>query len=110
MSKSHPTKVIKIDFEPDDDVVFPTATTMLINFDEDQYYIRFYQVKPPTSLDGNLPDTVRAKLVAGITVPESKLKDIVKAFQETLERREEVLSDHLALQVDSLDELGQDDD
>ena len=53
-----------------------------MNFDNEHFYIRFYQATPPALLDGSIPDEVKAKLVAGVAVPASRMRGITEALSE----------------------------
>jgi hypothetical protein len=82
MSDEQKGKVVRLDWESDDDFRFPLGTNLLINFDNEHFYIRFYQATPPAILSGELPDTVKAKLVAGIAIPASRMRGITEALMD----------------------------
>lgn len=109
MSKPNP-KNLKIEFDDGADVEFSHASNLLINFDDDNFYIRFYQVKPPPVLEGDLPDTVKAKLVAGLVIPKARLEVMVKAIQENIARRKKYDTEDFEVDLESLDELEDDNE
>jgi hypothetical protein len=86
MSDSPSQKIVKLEWEPDDDFQFPLGTNLLVNFDTEHFYIRFYQATPPAVLNGELPDSVKAKLVAGVAIPASRMRGIVEALGENYQR------------------------
>ena len=86
MSDAPPLKLVRIEWESDQDFHFPLATNMVVNFDNEHFYIRFYQASPPAVLGEELPDVVKAKLVAGVAIPTSKLRGVVEALSENYDR------------------------
>ena len=89
--------VARLEWEPDNDFTFPLATEMLVNFDAEHFYVRFYQASPPTVLDGKAPDAVKAKLVTGAAIPLSKMEAIIKALQASYVQRLNLREEDLVL-------------
>lgn len=98
MSES-PVMKARLEFESDTEFTFPLATNMVVNFDSEHFYIRFYQASPPTIFGDNMPESVKAKLIAGIAVPASRIDGIIKALQENYSARLH-LEDELAADLD----------
>lgn len=82
MSESPQEKVVRLDFEPDETIEFSLASNLLINFDSEHFYIRFFQVTPPPILGGDMPDSVKAKLVAGVAIPASRMAGVLEALTD----------------------------
>lgn len=75
-------KVVQIDFEPDEAIEFSFASNMLINFDNENFYIRFFQITPPPILGSDMPDSIKAKLVAGVVIPASRMAGVLEALAD----------------------------
>lgn len=110
MSESPSHKIVKLEWESDQDFQFPLGTNLLVNFDNEHFYIRFYQAVPPAVLDGELPNSIKAKLVAGIAIPATRMRGITEALSENYQRyldRERKDADFGLDEIDSEDNDGQ---
>jgi hypothetical protein len=81
MTDNAEPKVLPIVWQPDNTIEFGLATQMIVNFDDDLFYVRFYRVTPPIVTD-TLPDSVTAEAVAGIVIPASKMPGVIEAMAE----------------------------
>lgn len=109
MSDAPETKIVKLVWESDEDFRFPLGTNLLVNFDNEHFYIRFYQATPPAILDGDLPDTVKAKLVAGVAIPATRMRGITEALSENYQRYLERERKDADFGLDELDSEGKDE-
>jgi len=107
MSES-PKFVVKLDFESDDKFVFPLATNMVVNFDAEHFYIRFYQTSPPAILNEEPPKMVKAKLVGGAAIPILKMEAVIKALQGNYDRFIEIAQDEISNELDGDMIVGED--
>lgn len=97
--------VAKIEWESDDDFRFPLATNMVVNFDREHFYIRFYQATPPVVLgEDSPPVSVKAKLVSGIAIPISKMGAVVDALRENYDKRIELSQDAIEFDLDAIED------
>lgn len=81
--ESADTKVVKVEWESDEGHLFPLAAHMLVNFDNDHFYVRFFQVTPPAVQDAaSLPESVKAKMVADVTIPHGRMRSMIRALEE----------------------------
>ena len=69
--------------ESDESVQFPLAQNMWINHDANHFYIRFFQVVPPlVRKDGDIPESVKAKLVTTLAIPAARMPSIIRALTD----------------------------
>ena len=79
---SEGSQVLKIEWESDEELHFPLTAHLVVNFDDEHFYVRFYQVSPPLGLNETRTDVVKAKLVAGVAIPASKMSAVIEALAE----------------------------
>ncbi len=81
--------LLPIVLEPSENHAFPLARHMWINFDQEHFYVRFYQVVPPLVVDDqSIPTSIRAKLISAMAVPAAAFPAFAKAMQESIEKYE----------------------
>jgi hypothetical protein len=81
---------VPIEWESDEGFHFPLATNLIVNFDSDNFYIRFYQTPPPlVTSEQNLPIAVRAQRVAGVTIPASRMPGFIRALIDNARKYEQ---------------------
>ena len=79
-----------LSWESDEDFHFAIANFALINFDDDHFYLRFYQASPPTILDlDDTPEHVKAKLVGGVAIPASRMDSVIRAMSDSARKFEQ---------------------
>ncbi len=66
------------------------AGHMVVNFDQDNFFIRFYQTVPPTpaGLEDVRPAAVVAKLVAQVAIPAGRMPGIIHALTDNARKYE----------------------
>lgn len=71
------------------------ANHMLVQFDEHEFHVSFFEAAPPIligspeELDRRLKElkSIRATCVARIVIPQGKMQDFITALQSSFERR-----------------------
>jgi hypothetical protein len=110
MSDSPSGKVVKLVWESDEDFQFVLGTNLLVNFDDEHFYIRFYQATPPAVLDGEIPNTVKAKLVAGVAIPATRMRGIAEGLLQNYQMYTERERKDADFGLDYLDSEGNDNE
>lgn len=109
MSESPPRRLVNIEWEPDDNFRFPLSNNFVINFDDINFYVRFYQVTPPMIFGDEAPNAVKAKIVSGAAIPASRMPGIIKALQDNYQRYLERDKEEADFDFDDLDALEEED-
>lgn len=84
--------LLPIEWNIPDDLVARYATNMVIQRSKDEFYISFFEVKPPILLgkpneiveQAKQLSSVRANCVAQIIISADRMPDFVKAFERNL--------------------------
>lgn len=82
---------VALKLDPDGDCDFPLAQSVWITHDEHNFYLRFFQIVPPIVTDAGVPPAeVRARLVAGLSVPAALLPNLVRALTQGMQNFEQL--------------------
>lgn len=75
--------------EPSENHAFPLTRHLWINFDEEHFYLRFYQVVPPLVVDEQpIPTSIKGKLISAMAIPASAFPAFAKVMQESIDKYE----------------------
>ncbi|MBA3037244.1 MAG: hypothetical protein FP814_12210 [Desulfobacterium sp.] len=86
---SKPEAAVPIEwYVPDEGLMTPFATNMVIQTIENVFKISFFEIKPSIRLDASqpLPDKIRADRVASVIVDAGRLSTFIDVLQKHLDK------------------------
>ena len=97
-SKKREGVILQVEWNIPDDIVARYATNMLVQRGENEYYISFFETKPPVLL--GTPEQINKKVegikslqancVAQVIIAAEKLPSFIEALQDMLKKTHEL--------------------
>ncbi len=89
-----------IDWSAGEELEFPLSTHMIVNFDADNFYLRFYQIAPPVFAESRENKTIKAKVVSSVAIPHSQMGPLLRALIDNTASHQEVTGHEILREIE----------